>query len=278
MKQSNKFIRLSFHGLGLYNSCPLQYKRSYVEHEKGVQPPLNKVVVEGSILHELAETWYKSGFHLIVGKNDEATTWMWDNVRWITKKFLKDNSVQDSAQDLDEMVKGLRPMVKNMMKGIVQHHLWGDQFIAEIPLDYRVSPITIMAGRSDLVHFTPNYAEVFDFKGVLERNIPNCKEQQLHFYALMASKRFNIPVTKASFFFVRTGEMRSVMVGEPELQAASKACLDCANSIRAEKFPATPGDACRWCSHQETCPALRDSKEAREKVKSLKEGDVDYAL
>jgi len=78
---------------------------------------------------------------------------------------------------------------------------------------------------------------------------------QLHIYALILSKKQELPPKKASYLYLNAGEFRTIELTTGDLAQAASYVVAIVDRILLEKeYPATPNNYCWNCDFLEICP------------------------
>lgn len=111
-----------------------------------------------------------------------------------------------------------------------------------------------ISGKFDLVLNLPNSSlEVVDFKTGKENNNNNF---QLEFYKLLAELNFNLPVEKASFYYLRSKRIKEFDLSIKDIEKIKLFILKKVNKIKKEKeFEPKPSKLCKYCLFRTFCPA-----------------------
>jgi len=139
-----------------------------------------------------------------------------------------------------------------------------NDLITPLAEDFKIS------GKFDLViRDRDGSCQIIDFKtGKREESQPF----QLKFYKVLAEKKFQKPVKKASFYFLKTGHKKEFNL-EEKTEQIEEEILAKINQINTTKtFTPKPSKLCRFCLFKSFCPA-------REKVKEFVQEttEEDYA-
>ncbi|UCH51877.1 MAG: PD-(D/E)XK nuclease family protein, partial [Chloroflexota bacterium] len=95
---------------------------------------------------------------------------------------------------------------------------------------------------------------------------------QLHIYALILSKKQDLPLKKASYLYLAAGELRTIELTAADLTQATSYVIELVDRICTEKeYPPTPNTYCWNCDFLEICP----SKEEAVKF-TAKEDELDF--
>lgn len=123
-----------------------------------------------------------------------------------------------------------------------------------------------ISGKFDLIlQLKDNSLEVVDFKTSKseEKN-----EFQLKFYKLLAELNFKTPVSKASFYYLRSSRIKEYDLTKEDIEKIKELVLEKINIIKKEKeFPTKPSKLCRYCLFRNFCPAKKEiSKYIKEPI------------
>lgn len=125
-----------------------------------------------------------------------------------------------------------------------------------------------VSGKFDLITKNEDGSlNIIDFKtGKKEED----NQFQLRFYKLLAEIRFEKSVKKASFFFLKTGNIKDLEIGE-NAGLIKEEMLDKIQKIgKTEEFITKPGPLCKFCLFKDFCPE-------KEKVREMaKKPDEEY--
>ena len=114
-----------------------------------------------------------------------------------------------------------------------------------------------ISGKLDLVLDLNNGSlEVVDFKtGKSEEK----DDFQLRFYKLLTELNFGQPVSKASFYYLRTGNIKEFNLEKDDLEKIKKEVIKKIKKIQAQKeYITKPSKLCRYCMFKTFCPAKKE--------------------
>jgi putative RecB family exonuclease len=88
---------------------------------------------------------------------------------------------------------------------------------------------------------------------------------QLRFYKLLAEKNFAKSVSKASFYYLRSGRKRELDLAETDPKQVEDEVTTKIDTIcQEEDFSPKPGRLCRFCMFKSFCPAKKEVKNLTE--------------
>ena len=114
-----------------------------------------------------------------------------------------------------------------------------------------------ISGKFDLIlNLDEKSLEVIDFKtGKSEEK----DDFQLRFYKLLAELNFSQPVNKASFYYLRTGNIKEFDLTQNESENIKKEVLKKTGKIQTcKKFTPKPSKLCQYCIFRAFCPAKKE--------------------
>jgi putative RecB family exonuclease len=109
-----------------------------------------------------------------------------------------------------------------------------------------------LQGKIDRIDKTERGLHIIDYKtGKGEDD-----EFQVMTYVLIAKNKYQLPVSRASYFYLRTGKFRSFDPTEQKEKATLKRIISVVEAIEREKdFVPRPTKLCGWCDYIDFCPA-----------------------
>jgi len=234
--------------LNMFLQCPRQYKFQYIEH--------------------LGDIYKKARPYFTMG----------DHVHAALKDFL--SAVPISERSLPKLENLLREKWRRNRKGFNDREdekRWGEkalnqlrwfaknQDISVTPLmienyhKVELTPNLVLGGRIDRVDKEADGSlHIIDYKtGKMPAEI---NQIQLHIYALILSKKQDLPLKKASYLYLDAGKLRTIELTAAELAQATSYVIGMVNRIcTEEEYPATPNIYCWNCDFLEICPRKEEA-------------------
>ncbi|MBM3119236.1 MAG: PD-(D/E)XK nuclease family protein [Chloroflexi bacterium] len=234
--------------LNMFLQCPRQYKFQYIEH--------------------LGDIYKKARPYFTMG----------DHVHAALKDFL--SAVPISERSLPKLENLLREKWRRNRKGFNNREdekRWGEkalnqlrrfaknQDISVTPLmienyhKVELTPNLVLGGRIDRVDKEADGSlHIIDYKtGKMPAEI---NQIQLHIYALILSKKQDLPLKKASYLYLDAGKLRTIELTAAELAQATSYVIGMVNRIcTEEEYPATPNIYCWNCDFLEICPRKEEA-------------------
>jgi len=255
-----KMFEASPFSLNMFQQCPRQYKFQYIDH--------------------LGDIYRKARPYFTMGDHIHATL----------KDFL--SVVPISERNLLKLEDLLREKWRRNRKGFndkADEKRWGEKALNQLRwfsknVDMSVTPFMIennhraeltanilLKGRIDRVDKESDGSlHIIDYKtGKMPAEI---NQLQLHIYALILSRKQDLPVKRASYLYLEVGKFQTIGLTAEDLAQATSYVIDMVDRICQEKdYSATPNIYCWNCDFIEICP----SKEAAAKF-APREEDLDF--
>ncbi|HET6384142.1 MAG TPA: PD-(D/E)XK nuclease family protein [Armatimonadota bacterium] len=244
-------MNLSYSLIRTYQSCPLQYRYSYVERRpraprKNLQLP--KKIHAALRRYYLYSEYGVPEFQRIAEAYSEA---------WGARanpEIINEPAYQDGLQVLRGYYEA--------QKGTIQRPVMLEQRF-ELELGAHR-----FAGKIDRVDLTDEgELEILDYK--LDREIPpqDALEQdlQLGLYLAAVKEMQNRTPMAASRYYLRHNVKVSVSKTSDEIERVARSAADLGDRIeRDTSFEARPGRVCGSCSYRKDCPAVSSKPKATE--------------
>ncbi len=143
------------------------------------------------------------------------------------------------------------------------------KLVKPISNDYDVS------GKFDLILDEDNSLTIVDFKTSKREDFDDF---QLQFYKLLAELNFNLPVNKASFYFLVTGNIKEFDLAKKETDEIKTMILTKIAKIQKEKkWSPKPSKLCQYCLFRTFCPAKKEvAKFIQEPIKENLNEDLPF--
>jgi putative RecB family exonuclease len=234
--------------LNMFQQCPRQYKFQYIDH--------------------LGDIYRKARPYFTMGDHVHATL----------KDFLSVVPVSErNPLKLEDL---LREKWRRNRKGFSDREdekRWGEKALNQLRwfaqnVDISVTPFMIennhraeltdnilLKGRIDRVDKEADSSlHIIDYKtGKIPAEI---NQLQLHIYALILSRKQDLPVKRASYLYLEVGKFQSIELTAQDLAQATSYVIDMVDRICKEKeYPATPNIYCWNCDFLEICPSKEEA-------------------
>jgi len=246
--------------LNMFQQCPRQYKFQYIDHLGGIYRKSRPYFTMGDHVHATLKD-----FLSVVPVSERNLTKLENLLREKWRRYRKGfNGREDEKKWGEKALNQLRRFAQN-------HDVSITPFMVE---DYHSAELTntiLLKGRIDRVDKEADGSlHIIDYKtGKIPTEI---NQIQLHIYALILSKKLDLPLKKASYLYLEAGEFRTVELAAADLARATTFVIDIVDRICTEKeYPTTPNTYCWNCDFLEICP----SKEEASKF-TANEDDLDF--
>lgn len=133
-----------------------------------------------------------------------------------------------------------------------------------------------ISGKFDLVvELADKKLAIIDFKTGKSEDY---KDFQLKFYKLLAELNFGLLVQKASFYFLKTGNIREFNMDKIKTEEIKNSLLQKIKTItQAKEFLPKPSVLCRYCLYRHFCPAKKEiSQYIKQSVSPVEAEDLPF--
>ncbi len=236
-------LQLSASAIGTYELCPQKYLFGRVWKIRGGAQAATSF---GSVMHNTIKQF--------IGALSKNRRIPFEEVEAIFQREWTSAGFEDTYQEQEYKKDGLEQLrsfyattVASLPRVIVQEKYF------ELPMDGNV----VITGRMDQVNRVgPREEEIVDYKtGKPKLESQAKKDLQLSIYALAAREVLDYNPVRLVFYNLQTNEAVVTTRDEQQLNVAIETVQDVAADIRAGRFPARPGFACKSCEFQPLCPA-----------------------
>lgn len=269
--------------LSLFEQCPQQYYFYYLDPVKMKMKTKLKQMPEniypfhtlGKAVHNAITLFY----YLPASERTEenllkklAESWT-SEFRWNKKppllKWGGFKTVEEERNVYKEAIEMLRNFLKITEESPTIHYLPTEDFRHSIK-DYQ-SLITSLndnydiSGKFDLItKDEDDFLHVIDFKTSKKEET---NQFQLDFYQLLAELKFNIPVRKTSFYFLKSGKKQSLEVKKKTEEIKEKVLEKIEKIRKTENFQPKISKLCRYCLFTSFCPVKKETEQLTREFK-----------
>jgi putative RecB family exonuclease len=246
--------------LNMFQQCPRQYKFQYVDHLGDIYRKARPYFTMGDHIHATLKD-----FLSVVPVSERNLTRLEDLLREKWRRNRKGfNDRKDEKRWGEKALKQLRWFAQNQDISVIP-------FMIENNHRVELTDNILLKGRIDRVDKEADGSlHIIDYKtGKMPAEI---NQLQLHIYALILSKKQDLPPKKASYLYLEAGKLQTIELSAADLAQATSYVIDMVDKISIEKeYPATPNVYCWNCDFLEICP----SKEEATKF-TAKEDELDF--
>lgn len=280
MKTPSKFSPYSLH---LYDAeCAKQYYFEYLDSYTSDfknKPKLKQVLVEagrsrdlifGDVIHRTLNDF----FHLPPAQRTTATILKilektWAGPRGKERGFPQ---IEDERVNYRRAASMLRRFAdsQNLTPSIAYLPQTEDEgnFVKENLLIFPLEPGIILQGKIDRIDREEDGYHLLDYKTGKREMHDNL---QLFAYALLSRNALGKPITRASYFYLESGNLKTFPVSKEGEEETRQKILAMVQKIRTdEEFTPNPGKRCYWCAYVEFCPAKTEAKKFISEVQKSK--------
>lgn len=274
--------------LNLFEQCPAQYHFTYI-HEiyskmknklKAMPQNIWPFYTVGKSVHNAITLFY----HLPPDERTQdnlkkllKTVWI-SEVMWNKKpplgKWGGFNSDDDERQAYIEALQMLMNFYKLDLINPPIYYLPTQDLKHSIE-DYKdlIQPLddeSEISGKFDLIlKNNDGTLHIIDFKTSKKEEV---QEFQLRFYKTLAEMNFNLPVTKATFMFLRTASLKEIDIQLLQTDSIKQEILNKIAVIKQTKeHNPKPSKLCKYCLFKTFCPA---QEELQKFMQEAKDADI----
>lgn len=261
------------YSIGLYVKCPKQYYFEYLDNYTSVYPhkkELKQIQVDAGkrkelIFGELLHAVLNAFLHLSAAERSENSLLALLKETWAGPRGKK-----GGFPDLKEEREWYREALDTFQGFVQSQNLTPEiaylpeiekegEFIDANFLKVPLRADIILAGKIDRMDKENNGYHLIDYKsGKSEKN----DEFQLMAYSILATEALGLPPTKASYLYLRSGNIKSFEPNKEAIEHTKARVLEIAEKISSEKeFLPRPTKMCYYCDYLEFCPAKEKAKE-----------------
>ena len=232
----------------MFQQCPRQYKFQYIDRLGDIYRKSRPYFTMGDHVHATLKD-----FLSVVPVSERNPSKLEDLLREKWRRNRKGfNDIEDEKRWGQKALKQLRWFVQNQDIAVTP-------FMIENNHRAELTDNILLKGRIDRVDKEADGSlHIIDYKtGKMPAEI---NQIQLHIYALILSKKQDLPLKKASYLYLETGEFRTIELTAADLAQAASYVIELVDRICQEKeYPATPNIYCWNCDFLEICPSKEEA-------------------
>ncbi|MCJ7515708.1 MAG: PD-(D/E)XK nuclease family protein [Dehalococcoidia bacterium] len=246
--------------LNMFQNCPRQYKFQYIDHLGDIYRKARPYFTMGDHVHAALKD-----FLSVVPVSERNQVKLENLLREKWRRNRKGfNDKEDEKRWGEKALNQLRWFAKNIDISVTP-------FMIENNHRAELTANILLKGRIDRVDKESDGSlHIVDYKtGKMPTEI---NQLQLQMYALILSRKQDLPVKKASYLYLQVGKFQVIELTAEHLEKATSYVIDVVDRIRGEKeYSATPNVYCWNCDFIEICP----NKEEAAKF-APREDDLDF--
>jgi len=246
--------------LNMFQQCPRQYKFQYIDRLGAIYRKARPYFTMGDHVHAALKDFLSV---VSASERNEHKLESLLREKWLrNRKGFKDK--EDEKRWGEKALNQLRWFAQNVDISVTP-------FMIENNHRAELTDNILLKGRIDRVDKEADSSlHIIDYKtGKMPAEI---NQLQLHIYALILSKKQDLPVKRASYLYLEVGKFQTIELTTQDIAQATSYVIDMVDRICQEKeYPATPNTYCWNCDFLEICP----SKEEAAKF-APKEDELDF--
>ncbi len=232
----------------MFLQCPRQYKFQYIDHLGSIYRKSRPYFTMGDHVHAALKDFFS-----VVPVSERNAAKLEDLLREKWRRYRKGfNNREDEKKWGEKALKQLRWFAQS-----------NDISITPCMVeDYHNAELTssiLLKGKIDRVDKEADGSlHIIDYKtGKMPSEI---NKVQLHIYALILSKKQDLPIKKASYLYLAAGELKTIELTAADLTQATSYVTELVDRICGEKeYPPTPNPYCWNCDFLEICPSKEEA-------------------
>jgi len=230
---------LSYSQISMYQTCPLQYKYSYILN---IPRPPSHALSFGITIHDTLRDFHSQKMF------DKEVSY--EDLIKMYEKNWQPLGYEDEKHRQERFESG-----KELLKDYYEKHKDDKKPLGlEKSFNIRIDGIKFY-GRIDRIDSLDDGVEIIDYKtGKTKTQKEVDKDDQVAYYALGVKEALKMNPKKLSYYFVESGEKISTTRAQEQLDEKKKEVHEVVENMKSGNFKADPGMQCRWCDYSEICP------------------------
>lgn len=242
-------FKISPYKLTMYETCPQQYKFTYVDYIADEYKTPKPYLTMGAHVHNSLKDFYEQ-----VAPADRT----FEILEQLLRKRWKENRQGFRNVD-DEREWGLKAL--QMLKlYVLKNDVIKNPVMLENYYDMEVTEDIKVLGRIDRVDQDAEGLHVIDYK-TGKFDPAEVSDEQLTIYAMIIHSNQTIPVYKASYLYLATNQLYSIDISEDLYEPITEDLIEKVEKIRADRqYTPRISERCKHCDFIEICPKSTEAK------------------
>ncbi|HEX7959102.1 MAG TPA: ATP-dependent DNA helicase, partial [Terriglobales bacterium] len=243
---AHSLSKLSASAIEQYDRCPLQFKLARIWN---LPAELPAAVQYGAAIHTALKDYYDA---IIQGRpRTEA-----ELLALFQTKFDEYSIPEELQRDL-YLAQGLEQLRAFHRESTAQPS--PKVLGTEISFEIKIAGITVIGRLDRLDELSSDTVSIVDYKTGNPKSQDDAdKSVQLSIYALAAQKQFGKHPDRLVFHNLENNSQVTSTRSARTLSGVEEKIGKVAEGIDMQRFAATPGFHCRWCSYRDVCPATEE--------------------
>lgn len=236
--------------LRMYETCPQQYKFTYIDGLADRYKKPKPYLTMGAHVHNALKDFYEQV---------EPTERSWDILEELLRKRWRENRRGFTGTE-DEKQWGMKAL--QMLKQFVfKNDVTKNPVMLEDYYDMDLTEDIRVIGRIDRVDRDAEGLHVIDYK-TGQFNEDDISDLQLIIYAMIVSANQSVAVYKASYLFLATNQWYSIDIASEMFNDVSQELIERVETIKHDKtFVPQLNQYCKHCDFIEICPKSAEVKQ-----------------
>jgi len=250
--------KFSFSQLAAYDSCPLQYKYSFI-----LKIPVEEKVnfIFGRVMHNTLKDYFEltmSGNGLQINlfdkfENDKNKNKpSQEDLIKIYKKNWRDDGYPSKAEREIYYEKGLN--ICHGMYARLEKEGWSEVLFVEKNFNVKIGPYILRGGIDRIDRLSDGSVEIIDYKtGAPKEKLDAGYKKQLMLYKIAAEQTLGVKVSKLTNYYLENNSSLSFEAKPKDLEKLEESIVEQIEEIKKCNFEAKPGFLCSYCDFSGIC-------------------------
>ena len=243
---THSMSKLSASAIEQYDRCPLQFKLARIWN---LPAELPAAVQYGAAIHTALKDYYDA---LIQGRPRTE-----EQLLALFRTKFEEYSIPEELQRDLYLAQGLEQLREFHAESTSRPtpKVLG----TEVPFEFKIAGVTVIGRLDRLDELSPDAVSIVDYKTGNPKSQDDAdKSVQLSIYALAVQRQFGKFPERLIFYNLENNSQVASSRSGRMLSGVEEKISRVAEGIEMQRFAATPGYHCRWCSYRDVCPATEE--------------------